>query len=157
MRTNFLLPHKFKLIGWVILMISVIAWVIYSITDKDFSWLNAKVFAFVGGGFLEKTHYFDFVNVNLTLTIIGVLFIIGSLFVAFSKEETEDEFIAQLRLLSLQWAVLINYSLLLIAFLFVYGFDFLTIMLYNMFTVLILFIVRFHYLLFRNKSLQNEK
>ena len=81
-----------------------------------------------------------------------------AMFVGFSKEKREDEFIAKLRLSSLLWAVWVNYVLLLFAFLFVYGTSFLTVMIYNMFTVLIIFIVRFNYILYKNaKSVSDEK
>ena len=54
--------------------------------------------------------------------------------------------------------VKINYILLLLAFLFVYGTDFLIVMIYNMFTVLIIFIVRFNYILYKNsKTAPDEK
>jgi hypothetical protein len=54
--------------------------------------------------------------------------------------------------------VLLNYVLLIICFVFVYGFSFLNVMIYNMFTVLILFIIRFNYILYRSsKEMPNEK
>ena len=45
----------------------------------------------------------------------------GALLVSFSKEKNEDEFITEIRLSSLLWAVCVSYTLLLVAFLFVYG------------------------------------
>jgi hypothetical protein len=77
--------------------------------------------------------------------------------VGFSKEKNEDEFIANLRLSSLLWAVLVNYGLLLLAFVFVYGFPFLNVMVYNMFTVLIIFIARFNYILHRNSNYKPDE
>jgi len=73
-------------------------------------------------------------------------------------EKVEDEFIANLRLNSLLWAVLVNYVLLLFMFLFIYGLAFLNIMVYNMFTILFLFIGKFNIALYRNsKSGPNEE
>jgi biotin transporter BioY len=87
-----------------------------------------------------------------------VVFIIGALLVGFTKEKHEDEFIAELRLSSIFWAVWVNYIILLAAFLFVYGTPFLTVMIYNMFTVLIIFIVRFNFLLNKStKAVPDEK
>ena len=98
------------------------------------------------------------VETNITNTLIGVLFIAGAMLVAFSREKQEDEFIGKLRLFALLWAVCVNYALLLIAFIFIQGFAFLTVMVYNMFTVLILFITRFNYLLYvNNKMMPVEK
>ena len=101
---------------------------------------------------------FGFINTNITSTVVGILFIVGAIFVAFSKEKREDEFIANLRLSSLLWAVFVNYLLLIISFAFIYGSAFLNVMIYNMFTVLIIFIARFNYILYKNsKSAADEK
>jgi len=110
------------------------------------------VFAFFYNEILSKPHYFAFIETNITNTLVGMLFIIGALFVGFSREKREDEFIANLRLSSLLWAVLVNYVLLLLAFAFVYGDAFLNVMIYTMFTVLIIFICRFNYILFKNSK-----
>jgi LPXTG cell wall anchor motif len=96
--------------------------------------------------------------VNLTNTIVGVLFIVGALFVGFSRKKSEDEFIANIRISSLFWAVLLNYTLWLVAFMSIYDLGFLQVMIYKMFTALGLFIIRFNYILYKNaKSIADEK
>ena len=158
METKFLLPNKFKKIGWILLVASVILWIYVGLILKtEIEFLQTNVFAIIGSEFIKETKYFSFINTNITYTLNGILFILGGLLVVFSQEKNEDEFISKLRLLSFQWSVLINYLLLLFLFLFVYGLDFLNVMIYNMFTTLILFIVRFHYLLFKYKNLEYEK
>jgi hypothetical protein len=89
--------------------------------------------------------------------IVGVVFIVGALFVGFSREKKEDEFIANLRLSSLMWAVWVNYILLLLAFIFIYGMGFLHVMIYNMFTVILIFIGRFNFILFKNKMSNTDE
>jgi uncharacterized RDD family membrane protein YckC len=76
--------------------------------------------------------------------------------VSFSKEMQEDEFIANLRLSSLLWSVWVNYIFLLIAFLFIWNFDFLNVVVYNMFTILIIFIIRFNYILYRTSKIMSD-
>lgn len=153
-----LLPNKFKKIGWCLLIPATILGVIRIISDFDNDMLTMKVFAILNDNFMGSTDYFKVIETDLTNTIVGVLFILGALFVGFAKEKSEDEFIAKLRLSSLLWAVLVNYTLLIIAFIFIYGIAFLNVMIYNMFTVLIIFIGRFHYILyFNNKFVSNEK
>ncbi|MGG5505812.1 MULTISPECIES: hypothetical protein [unclassified Myroides] len=154
METKFLLPHSFKKIGWTLLAISVLIW-IYSIIllQDDIPFLEMKVFTVVGSAFFKgETSYFGFIETNITSTLMSSLFLIGGLLVAFSREKIEDEFISKLRLQSFQWSFLINYVLLLLLFLLVYGMEFYYVMVYNMFTMLILFILRFHYLLKLNKE-----
>ena len=152
-----LLPTKYKRIGWFILIPATILGIILIFTDFEGVPLNAKVFAIVNTQILGKSNFLTFIHTNVTNTIAGILFIAGALLVGFSKEKSEDEFIANLRLSSLLWAVLINYILLLFSFAFIYGTAFLNVMLYNMFTVLILFIARFNYVLYSSSKFMSDE
>ncbi len=158
MYQKILLPAKYKRIGWWILLPSTIIGIILINMNVEPAWLNVNVFAILNEELMGKTQAFVVTNTNVASTLIGVVFIIGALFVGFSKEKNEDEFIAQTRLYALLWAVFVNYILLIFALLFIYGMSFLSVMVYNMFTVIILFIIRFNYMLFKNsKSLPGEK
>jgi hypothetical protein len=159
MKGSLLLPNSYKKLGWILFIPMLILSIFVIATDYQAPWLHAKVFA-LSSGFIfdEKARNGMFIDVELLNTILGVFFIIGALLVGFSKEKNEDEFIASIRLKSLLWAVLVNYILLIIAFLVVYELPFFTVMTFNMFTVLLLFIIRFHYLLYCSKAaLTNEK
>lgn len=158
MTTKLLLPSKYKTIGWIILVPAAVLGIIISFTGYEVNWLHAKVFAIFNEAVLGKIQYLSFIQTDMTNTVIGILFILGGLLVSFSKEKNEDEYISKLRLSSLLWAVAVNYLLLLLAFVFVYGTVFLNVMIYNMFTVLIIFIIRFNYILFKNsKTVSDEK
>ena len=158
MKSNLLLPNKFKTIGWFILIPVSIVGIYLSLTGFESVELNSKVFALFNNKFFGKPEYLSFIETDISLTLVGILFLIGALLVSFSREKIEDEYIAKLRLSSLLWAVWVNYILLLLCFIFVYGMGFLTVMMFNMFTVLIIFIIRFNYLLFKNaKMASNEK
>ena len=82
---------------------------------------------------------------NILNEILGVLIIISTFLVAFSKEKSEDEYISKIRFESLAWAVYFNYAILILTILFIYDFAFLWVMVFNMFTVLLFFIVRFNW------------
>ncbi len=158
MPSKLLLPHKLKKTGWILLLLSVVLGTIQIITNYKAIPINARVFAIVYDEILTSTQYFSLVDTNITPTLTGMLFIAGGLLVGFTKEKTEDEYIAALRQSSLLWAVLINYILLFFSLAFIYGIVFLNIMLYNMFTILIIYIARFNYILFRNaKAIPNEE
>lgn len=158
MKQKLLLPNKFKKIGWFILIPSVISGIILMTSDHGTFEINTTVFAIYANEILGQTHYFSFVKTEIVSTLVGVLFIFGGLLVGFSREKNEDEYISNLRLNSLLWAVLVNYLLLLFMLLFIYGLGFLNVMVYNMFTVLVIFIAKFNYSLFRNsKSVSNEE
>ncbi|MEP7106867.1 MAG: hypothetical protein ABI760_02780 [Ferruginibacter sp.] len=158
MSYKLLFPNKFKIFGWFILIPSFIIGVYLTIRGFDAQWLNVKVFSLFSSEIFGPNKLFSLIEVDLTNTIIGSLFIAGALLVGFSKEKNEDEFIANLRLSSLLWAVFVNYVLLFLAFILVYGTAFLTVMVYNMFTVLLIFIIRFNYILYKtSKTFPDEK
>lgn len=138
MKPKYLLPHLYKKIGWFI----TVPFLLYAI----YSYILGDKFKLP----------FDADSLESRFPLLGTIVLIGLLggllLVSFSKEKTEDEYISRLRLESLQLAVIVNYVLLILAALSVFGLDFLSVMVYNMFTVLLIFIIRFHFLLYRNKS-----
>jgi hypothetical protein len=156
METTFLVSNRFKSFGWILMIIATVLWIIFNNFEFD-QILSGTTLTIYGNDLFTNNAFFNLVYVNLEATIAGVLFIIGGMFVAFAKQKTEDEFIMNLRLLSFQWAVLLNYTLLLFCFIFFYSQEFFTVMIYNMFTVLILFIIRFHYLLNKYNDASNDK
>jgi hypothetical protein len=139
-----LLPHKFKRIGLLLLLPSFILGIFNLYNEFEFGFLT-----------IENTAKGDFDgDINLTDEFALTGTIVGLLFIAFAREKQEDEYIESIRLKSLQWAVLVNYFLLLIATWLVHGaqgFTFIDVMIYNMLTVLIIFIVRFHLVLRKNR------
>jgi hypothetical protein len=160
METRFLLPHKCKLIGWILLIPSAILGYFVIFFDFEFKFLEMKVLTLYSNGPApwDPKGNFGFERHNITATVVGILFLIGALFVAFAREKNEDEFILKKRLESLLWATIVNYAILIFCFLFFYDFGFMYVMILNMFTILILFIVRFNYVLYRSsKSLRHEK
>lgn len=158
MMHKLLLPNKFKTIGWFIFIPAAIVGAILLFSGLEGYPLNAKVFAILNSEIFGKEQFFTFINTDITNTLVGILFIAGALLVGFSKEKSEDEFIANIRQSSLLLAVLINYILLIFSFAFIYGTAFINVMIFNMFTTLLIFIVRFNYILYRNsKSLALEK
>jgi hypothetical protein len=152
-----LLPYRYKRLGWILLVLSITLFII-SLINRDLINWTALVYAISSDELLGEHEWFVWKNTEIAETLMGVLFIIGGLLVSFSKERIEDEFIEKLRLSSWMWAVGVNYLLLLFAFVFVYGSSFLNVMIYGMFTVLIIFILRFNFILLKSKrQSQDEK
>jgi len=145
MNQNYLLPHRFKKAGWIILLPSVVLGVLYLFFDFQPSILDCKSF------FIRGDDFFNVTNNNLIDEISAFFGIAGLLMIAFSREKTEDEFIFRLRLESLVWAVYVNYAVLLLGIVFVYGNQFFYVLIFNMFTVLVIFIIRFTWILQKMK------
>lgn len=155
MKVNYLFPNRYKKVGWLIFIPSAILGVLALIFDYQPSVLSCRVPAIFIDEFSfsdDNFKLFGMVENNLLNEILGVLIIVSSLLVAFSKEKLEDEYISKLRLESLVWAVYVNYGILLVSFLFIFDFSFLWVMIFNMFTILLFFIVRFHWQLSKLKK-----
>ncbi|MCU0380729.1 MAG: hypothetical protein MUE58_06015 [Chitinophagaceae bacterium] len=152
MSHEMLLPNRFKRIGWFILVPATLAGILLIFKEFEAEWFQASVPAIFADEFPGGSKSFTMIVTDLTNTVVGVLFLVGAMMVAFAREKVEDEYIRQIRLSSLMWAVWVNYLLLLVGFLFIYGIAFLYVMIYNMFTILIIFITRYHYLLYRTTN-----
>lgn len=158
MKSNYLFPSKFKKIGWILLIPSVILGIINLFFEYEPSFLDWKVPAFFVDKLSGKNTFFGFVENNLLNEIIGIFIIVSAILVAFSKEISEDEYISKIRLESLVWAVYVNYGILIVAFLFIYDLSFFWVMTFNMFTILLFFIIRFQWQISKlKKSTENEE
>lgn len=155
---NYLFPYKFKKVGWLVLIPSAILGLIILFSEYSPDFFNFHVPAIIIDDFLfAEKKLFGMIENNILDEILGVLVIISSILVAFSKEKIEDEFISKIRLESLVWAVYVNYGVLLLCMLFLYDFSFLWVMIFNMFTVLIFFIVRFNWQISKLKKSTNHE
>jgi hypothetical protein len=151
-----LLPHRLKLPGLVLFITSGVIGLAQIVSGYELPALQCSVFSLVNSEFLGKTSYFSWTQTNITATLLGVLFIVGGMMAGLSEEKEEDEYTQTLRLSAMTWAVWINYGILLLAFLLVYGLDFLSVMVYNMFTILLSFNLRYYYLLYLAKHPKNH-
>ena len=111
-----------------------------------------KTFGYFGDELLgvQKKAAIRIDDILVIPNVISVLFLIGGLFVMFSKEKKEDEYINQIRLKSFQYSVLLNYILLFFCILFIHGIPFFHVMVYNLFTIIVIYILRFQYLIYKN-------
>lgn len=156
MKTKYLLPNKYKIFGWILFIIGILGGVLFIVADFDSIGPSVKMFSIYSENFLDSSHtYFKIIENEILDEIVSIFIIIGGLIVGFSKEKIEDEFIHKLRHESLVWAFIVNYIVLLFTVLFVYDMAFFEILVYNMFTTLIFFIVRFNFL--KLKSNTNEE
>ncbi|MFT4753499.1 MAG: glucose-6-phosphate-specific signal transduction histidine kinase [Salibacteraceae bacterium] len=134
MKTVFLFPSSFKIMGWVFLIPSIVVGIIVLI-NPDFEWaaLNWSV------PWLTKKQD------NFTNELMMLLVLMSAIIVAFSKTKEEDEYVQKIRLESLVWSIYLNYAVLFIGIIGFYDFNFFHVLIFNMYTPLFLFIGRFHY------------
>lgn len=161
MKKSMLLPYGFQKIGWAILIPTLLLCagllVGYHVFETDFDesariifgWLGLPVRT-AGEWFSDAAHWIN------NLCIFGV--VAGGLLVGCSRERVEDEMIASIRLNALLVALWINYGVLLAAALLVYDLQFIDVMMYNLFTMLAIFVALFRFRLWRlRKEAKDEE
>jgi hypothetical protein len=141
MKASNLLPFRVKRLGWVILLPSLLLGI--AVMYFEFEVPGFEIVIPYSKGFLSNEPLTN----NLTDELASVLFMVSLVLIAFSEEKEEDEFVSMVRLESLQWSVYFNYGLLIIAILFIYDMAFFQALIYNMYSILIFFILRFNYVL----------
>lgn len=153
MKSRFLFGHKYKLLGWFLFVIGLVLGVILMISEYDYPNWEVSVFPLIGEKvFFSSNPAFEWNDNNISDEIASLLIIIGGILVSFSKTKDEDEYISKIRMESLIWATYVNYFILILAVLFVFDMSFFSVLIYNMFTVLFFFMIRFHYLLYKSKK-----
>jgi len=170
MKKSYLFPNYFKKIGYCIVIPFIVILILNASNvphlNFDFKTFGVLVHTLPTFGSengeisfsLGKTIWFTMVSTDFQATIVPIFIIIGLLLIAFSKEKIEDEMIVKIREQSLIWAVLVNFIILILGILFVFGFSYLYFLSLQIFFVLILFIAKFNFELYRfKKSMKYEE
>ncbi|MDR3060658.1 MAG: hypothetical protein LBU57_00930 [Dysgonamonadaceae bacterium] len=163
MKTNYLFPNKCKRIGWILMGISLILLVMALVAPDgldSYKFFDCKVISLFPEKFLSsrgtENSLWSVTKNNIGDELFAVFFILASIFIGFSKQKIEDEYVAKIRMESLMWATYICYGLLILCIVFIYGFSFLDVMIIHLFALLIIFLVRFHFVLYKSKQLEKE-
>ena len=143
MLTKILLPHRFQKFGWFLILPFAALLFANNYFDFNLAWSE---FDLREGAFFEDSKE----NFTNEIAMIGVF--VSLFLIAFSREKEEDEYIQKLRLDSLLVACYANTFILIIGTMLFYGFGFLEFMGYNMFTIQLIFIGRFRWVLHKQKQ-----
>lgn len=150
MKAPFLFPYSLKKVGWFLLILGFLTGLYWLLIDSEAEWSKLPVLYLYADDFLHPPAWFAIRSNPILDEVASLLLIIGGIMVAFSREKTEDEYIAKIRLDSLVWAVYVNYAILVLTILFLYSMTFFYVLLFNMFTPLVIFIIRFRWLIWHN-------
>ncbi len=150
MHKNYLLPFGLKLPGWIILVAGVLLSILYIVFDFRFM---MPVFA-VFSSFFE-TKYFATFKTNFADETTMIILFTGLFLVAFTKEKNEsgfDQDLNNIRFIALIKSIYINAFILLFSILFIYGQGFLFIMIFNLFSCLMFYVIIFLIMLKKYKA-----
>lgn len=159
MKKNYLFPNSFKTVGLAITVIALLAAIVYAI------WFNEcriKMPTIYYDGVFEIFHSDEtkgfFVMATCSpLSIFLPILTIGLIFLGFSKETVEDEFVKSIREKSLVWATYTSTILFIIFTLTIYGSIYLYVIYSIFFIFLILFIIKFRIELYKANKEGGEK
>lgn len=114
----------------------------------DLTFPSSKVFSLIPFGIMNNDDWGD------ELIVLGLT--VSLIFIAFSRERDEDECIAEIRMHSLVWAIIVNYALLIVATFLIYDIAYLYFIDINIFTVLFLFIIKYNIALYKFRRINND-
>lgn len=134
---NYLFPHIFQPIGWVMFVLSLIIGIAV--------YYGANVF---GAGITE--------TIAIDSAIIGIA--LGALFIVCSKERVEDEMTKSIRLASLLNSIYVYVILLVCCTILINGVQFLLFAVFNLVIFPIIFVCNFRLEMHRyNKMCEDEE
>ncbi|MDD5571041.1 MAG: hypothetical protein PHD97_07775 [Bacteroidales bacterium] len=141
---NFLLPYPYKFIGWFLVLIGVALGILYV-------WFNLRfiipVFA-VYSSYLE-TKMFVISRTNFADELILTSCLIGFFLIVFSVEKNETENLNLIRAKALIKSFVLNNVFLFLSVLFVYGYGFVYILIFNVFSFSVFYLLFFYVLMHR--------
>lgn len=143
---NLLLSYRWKIVGILLATLGIILLITYFWFDFRF---KIPVFA-VYSVFLE-TKTFEVFRTNFADELIMLLLIPGLGLIIFSKEKKEVEGIDQLRLNAFAKALIANMVILLFSVLFIYGSAFMAILVVNILSFFIFYLIFFYVKLVNRK------
>lgn len=155
MKTQFLLPNRFKKLGLCMMVPFIIMAAYQWFSGMEMVQYTEWIFplpaiyddAIIGGG-----KWFTIVKDSIynEIWIIGLL--LSLTFIALAKEKDEDEMITKIRLESMAWALWVTVILFAMETLWVFGGAYMESTFLTLFIYLIIFIVKFNYEMFKLKK-----
>ncbi|KAB1066109.1 hypothetical protein [Salibacter halophilus] len=163
MKAKYLFSHKWKPIGLTLFIIGLTLGTIGVLSSYEPVFLDVRVpdffgnSSFLNNGSSSETGWPQMRKNNLFDEIALSLLLIGGLLSILAKEKNEDEMIMKLRLESLLWSAIVNGILIFITVWLIYDLDFYFVMITELFFFYLLFILRFNFVLMRQKKLVDEE
>ena len=149
MKSNYLFPNVFRKIGWSLFIPFLLWGTAYLFSDGTFIEIGGSHAIALFDGFSDTKFFCITNNDSWTDEIIVIFLTLSMLFIGFSREKDEDECIANIRMNALVWAIIVNSALLIIGTMLIFGAPYLNFMAIYMFSLLILFIAKYSWMIHR--------
>jgi len=134
-----LLPYKYKIPGYALLIAGAVMTYLYFVVNIR---LEIPVPAIISS--FAETKFFTSYKTNVADELLIILLITGFSLIVFSKEKNETVQLRELRIRSLIRTALTDIFIILFATLFVYGSGFMAIIIMNLFLPFIIYLIFFN-------------
>jgi len=148
------LPYKFRFLGWAFVftgcfLAGLYFWFGFSLQIPAFA---------IYSSFLQ-TKILTVIHTNFADELILLLFIIGLLFLMFSKDKFENQHFNEFRVKALIRAIITNYLLLIFSIIFIFGSGFMSVLIFNLFSTLLIYQLFLYFFKrrFKNNSREYNK
>lgn len=155
MKNTYLFPNSYRRIGQILAIPSVLLCGYY-LFFADGDLLPCRMFSVLSFELFSSVEWFTMVETDAMRQISIVLFTISLLFIAFSREKEEDEYMEYLRSRSMRWAMLISGIVTIVVTLLVYNLAYLYFVFINLYLILILFILKYRIDLHRLRKVGDD-
>ena len=148
---NYLFNYKYKKIsGWIFyLLIPVGLFLLLTERIQDIFVVNVfSIFSYEWIG-SERTG-FGWIENGLGDEIFTLLIIVSGIVNSFSNEKIEDELISRIRLESLSLSLFISFGLIIISTFLVYNINYMYVLVFNLFLIILLFNLIFKFRLYKH-------
>lgn len=158
MKSNYLFPTVMKKVGWCMFVPTAIV-LILVITDVLSDELVSFPTLLIGdvGLFSGNQSMVTFGTEGMLYEIATLFVALSLLFISFSKEEEEDEYVENIRMRSFVWAIKANTLLVILGTWFIFGTLYLELMIVFMYSMFLFFICKFNYELYKLRRTGNEE
>ena len=148
---SYLFSNKFKKTSGVVFYLSILVGLFLLLTDKIRDIFVVNVFSIFSYEWIgsERTG-FGWIENGLGDEIFTLLIIVSGLINSFSKEKIEDELISRIRLESLSLSLFISYGLIIISTFLVFNINYMYVLVFNLFLIILLFNLIFKFRLFKH-------
>ncbi len=155
MKNTYLFPNSYRRIGQILAIPSALLCGYY-LFFADGDLLPCRMFSVLSFELFSSVEWFTMVETDAMRQISIVLFTISLLFIAFSREKEEDEYMEYLRSRSMRWAMLISGIVTIVVTLLVYNLAYLYFVFINLYLILILFILKYRIDLHRLRKVGDD-
>ena len=148
---SYLFSNKFKKTSGVVFYLSILVGLFLLLTDRIQDIFVVNVFSiFSYEWFGSEPKGFGWIENGLGDEIFTLLIIVSGLINSFSKEKIEDELISRIRLESLSLSVFISFGLIIISTFLVFNLNYMYVLVFNLFLIILLFNLIFKFRLFKH-------